>query len=113
MCFSLGTIINALAIVIGGVLGILFKRFLKERYQDTIIKATGFSVVFLGAAGTLSKILTVRPDGTLSTGGSMVMILSLAWVLCRQFGPVGVWNAFWATEVLSAIVSLIVYKKSV
>ena len=35
------------------------------------------------------------------------------WVLCRQFGPVGVWNAFWATEVLSAIVSLIVYKKSV
>ena len=109
----MGTIINALAIVIGGVLGILFKRFLKERYQDTIIKATGFSVVFLGAAGTLSKILTVRPDGTLSTGGSMVMILSLAWVLCRQFGPVGVWNAFWATEVLSAIVSLIVYKKSV
>ena len=75
---GLGTIINALAIVIGGVLGILFKRFLKERYQDTIIKATGFSVVFLRAAGTLSKILTVRPDGTLSTGGSMVMILSLA-----------------------------------
>ena len=35
---GLGTIINALAIVIGGVLGILFKRFLKERYQDTIIK---------------------------------------------------------------------------
>ena len=28
--------------------------------------------------GTLSKILMVRPDGTLSTGGSMVMILSLA-----------------------------------
>lgn len=64
---GLGTIINALAIVIGGVLGILFKRFLKEH---TIIKATGFSVVFLGAAGTLSKILTVRPDGTLNTGGS-------------------------------------------
>ena len=42
---GLGTIINALAIVIGGVLGILFKRFLKERYQDTIIKATGFSAV--------------------------------------------------------------------
>ena len=57
---GLGTIINALAIVIGGVLGILFKRFLKERYQDTIIKATGFSVVFLGAAGTLSKILARR-----------------------------------------------------
>lgn len=90
---GLGTIINALAIVIGGVLGILFKRFLKERYQDTIIKATGFSVVFLGAAGTLSKILTVRPDGTLSTGGSMVMILSLALgaLLDAQFERFGEW----------------------
>lgn len=42
----------------------------------------------------------------------IVFIMLLAWVLCRQFGPVGVWNAFWATEVLSAV-SLIVYKKSV
>ena len=74
---GLGTIINALAILIGGVLGILFKRFLKESYQDTIIKATGFSVVFLGAAGTLSKMLIVGPEGALSTGGSMLMILSL------------------------------------
>ena len=75
---GLGTIINALAILVGGVLGILFKRFLKERYQDTIIKAAGFSVVFLGAAGTLSKMLAIGSDGTLSTRGSMVMILSLA-----------------------------------
>lgn len=75
---GLGTIINALAILVAGVMGILFKRFLKESYQDTIIKATGFSVVFLGAAGTLSKMLSIGPDGTLSTGGSMVMILSMA-----------------------------------
>ena len=71
---GLGTIINALAIVIGGVLGILFKRFLKECYQDTIIKATGFSVVFLGAAGTPSQILAARAGGTFGTRGSMVMI---------------------------------------
>lgn len=75
---GLGTIINALAILAGGVLGILCKSFLKARYQDTIIKATGFSVMFLGAAGTLSKMLTVSPDGSLTTSGSMVMILSLA-----------------------------------
>lgn len=75
---GLGTVINALAILAGGILGILGRRFLKERYQDTIIKATGFSVVFLGAAGTLSKMLTVSADGSLAVNGSMVMILSLA-----------------------------------
>lgn len=61
---GLGTVINALAILAGGALGILCRSFLQERYQDTIIKATGFSVVFLGAAGTLSKMLNVSPDGS-------------------------------------------------
>ena len=75
---GLGTIINAFAIIAGGVLGIGGRRFLKARYQDTIIKATGFSVVFLGAAGTLSKMLAVSAEGSLTVNGSMVMIVSLA-----------------------------------
>ena len=37
---GLGRIINALAIVIGGVLGILFKRFLKEYLPDKKKKKT-------------------------------------------------------------------------
>lgn len=49
-----GTLFNALAIIAGGILGIVFRRFLKERYQETIMKATGFAVVFLGATGITS-----------------------------------------------------------
>lgn len=74
---GLGTFINAFAILLGGILGIVCKQFLKENYQDTIIKATGFSVIFLGAAGTLSKMLTVLPNGSLASNGSMVIIISL------------------------------------
>ena len=74
---GLGTFINAFAILLGGILGIVCKQFLKENYQDTIIKATGFSVIFLGAAGTLSKMLTVLPNGSLASNGSMVIITSL------------------------------------
>lgn len=96
---GLGTIINALAILIGGVLGILFKRFLKESYQETIIKATGFSVVFLGASGTLSKMLYITADGALSTNGTMLMVVSLALgaligellALDAQFDRFGAW----------------------
>ena len=76
---GLGTIINALAILAGGILGIGLKRFLKEHYQETIMKATGFAVLFLGAAGALSKMLVVSDTGTtLTTTGTMLMILSLA-----------------------------------
>lgn len=75
---GLGTIINALAILVGGILGIGLKKFLKEHYQETILKAAGFAVLFLGAAGSLSKMLIVSEDGTtLATTGTM-MILSLA-----------------------------------
>ena len=73
---GLGTLINALAIIAGGLLGIGCKRFLKEHYQETIMKATGFAVVFLGAAGTLSKMLVFTEAGIgLTTTGSMIMIL--------------------------------------
>lgn len=54
---GLGTVINALAIIAGGVLGILCKKYLKESYQDTITKATGCSVLFLGIAGVSVRLI--------------------------------------------------------
>ena len=60
---GLGTLINALAIIAGGIIGIGGKRLLKEQYQETIMKATGFSVLFLGAAGTFSKMLVLSSVG--------------------------------------------------
>lgn len=60
---GLGTLINALAIIAGGIIGIGGKRLLKEHYQETIMKATGFSVLFLGAAGTFSKMLVLSSVG--------------------------------------------------
>ena len=76
---GLGTILNVGAIVAGGIAGIIFRNFLKEHYQETITKATGVSVLFLGTAGALSKILYVDPrTGTVGTQKLMMMILSLA-----------------------------------
>ena len=75
---GLGTIINVAAIIAGGLIGIFFKRYIKEHYQETIIKVTGISVIFLGAAGSLSKMLAVNPaTGALETQKSLMMILSL------------------------------------
>ena len=42
-----------------------------------------------------------------------VVIMPLAWLLCRIMGPTGVWHAFWLTEVVAAMISVAVYKKSV
>lgn len=74
---GLGTIINAAAIIAGGMIGILCKKALKESYQEAVIRVSGIAIMFLGAAGTLSRMLTVSEDGSLAVQGTMMMILSL------------------------------------
>ena len=43
----------------------------------------------------------------------VVVILPAAFWLSRLFGAVGVWHAFWVTEVIAAVISLIIYRKSI
>ncbi len=74
---GLGTLINSAAIVVGGVAGHFFGRFLSERCQDTLSKTCGVSVLFIGIAGAVEEMFTVK-DGALSGGGTMMLVLSLA-----------------------------------
>ena len=74
---GLGTIINTAAIILGGIAGGLFGKRLTERYQDTLMKACGLCVIFLGVAGALEKMFTVQ-NGNIVSGGTMMMIASFA-----------------------------------
>jgi hypothetical protein len=82
---GLGTIVNAAAIIVGGIAGLISKNFLKERYQETITKAVGFSVIMMALGSTLSQMLVVNIEknkdvinASLDTQGTMMMIISLA-----------------------------------
>ena len=74
---GLGTIINVAAIVLGGLFGMLFGRFIGERHRDTLCKACGLSVIFIGAAGALKGMFSVT-DGKLTYGGDFLIIGCLA-----------------------------------
>lgn len=73
---GLGTLINVGAIIIGGLLGLFLGRSVKVRYQDILMMSAGISVLMLGICGTMEKMLSVA-DGKLTSGGSMMMILTL------------------------------------
>lgn len=75
--FGLGTIINVAAIVLGGVIGALFGKLMKERHQDALSKACGICVLFIGIAGALEGMLTVSGD-KVQSGGSLLIIGCLA-----------------------------------
>lgn len=74
---GLGTLINALAIIAGGIIGMVFGKKIPERMQETLLKVNGTAVLFIGIGGVMSKMLTIK-DGVVNTQGSMMMIGSLA-----------------------------------
>jgi uncharacterized membrane protein YqgA involved in biofilm formation len=74
---GMGTLINTGAIIVGGILGHLFGRFIKEESQDTLNKACGICVLFIGMAGAFQGMFTVAGD-KLTSGGTMMIIASLA-----------------------------------
>lgn len=74
---GLGTIINVAGILAGGLFGKLFGRFLSERYQDSLSKACGVSVLFIGISGALEGMLKIETD-TIVSQNAMLVVLSLA-----------------------------------
>lgn len=72
-----GTIINAVAIVAGGLIGLYGGKFMKERYQDSIQRICGISILFIGISGAMEQMLSIS-DGTLSSGHSILLTVCLA-----------------------------------
>ena len=75
--YGLGTIINGVAIVVGGLFGMFFGRFIGERHRDTLCKACGLSVIFIGAAGAFKGMFSVT-DGKIVYGGDFLIVGCLA-----------------------------------
>jgi len=74
---GLGTLINVAGIVLGGLLGRLFGRFMKERYQNTLNMACGVCVLFIGIEGALEGLMRVEGNSLVS-GRSMFVVSCLA-----------------------------------
>ena len=75
---GLGTIINVLFIVIGGIAGVLFGDRLNERTRETLLLANAVAVLFIGIGGALQQMFVMGQDGRLETTGTMMLIASLA-----------------------------------
>jgi len=49
----LGTIVNSLAIVVGGLIGFFFKNIISEKLSDSLLKASAMAVIAVGIKLTL------------------------------------------------------------
>ncbi len=70
---GLGTVINCGAILVGGILGLLFGRFFKQDVQDSLTKACGVSTIFIAIAGALESMLRIEQDSLVSNGSLLIV----------------------------------------
>lgn len=74
---GLGTIINTAGIAAAGLAGNIFNRFFSKEKQDSLTKACGVSVLFIGISGAMSGMLTYS-GAALASSRSMYIVLCLA-----------------------------------
>lgn len=72
-----GTLINVIAIVAGGAIGLFGGKWLTDRCQETLLRSMAVCVMFVGIAGTLEKMLILQGDKLVS-GGTMMLVISMA-----------------------------------
>ena len=73
----MGTIINTIAIIVGGILGNIFGKYLNKDNQATIIRSCAVAIIFIGIGGAMEGMLSIDTSSLLS-GRSMFIVICLA-----------------------------------
>lgn len=74
-----GTIINTLAVVAGGIIGLCIKKGLPDRINQAVTYMLGLSTGIIGLNGILSTMLSVdAATGRVSSSGELLLLGSLA-----------------------------------
>ena len=100
----------------GQLMGLFTDNPATIRTGETALRiiSAGFlvSAVSVTSSGALEGMGKGTPSLIISLSRYIVVIIPAAFILSRIFGAVGVWNAFWIAELITAAVAYIVYKRA-
>ncbi|MBE6015865.1 MAG: DUF554 domain-containing protein [Lachnospiraceae bacterium] len=74
---GLGTLINTVAIIFGGLIGHFTGKLFNQEQQSALNKACGISVLFIAIAGAMQGMLHIEGNGIVS-GKAMLVVLCIA-----------------------------------
>ena len=76
----MGTLINVVAIIGGGLIGLVAGKLINERFQKTISLAMGLGIIALAVSGFVAEMLSISQSGSafdITTHGTYVILFSL------------------------------------
>lgn len=88
---GLGTIINTLAIIAGGILGLLCGKLLKKNVQDSLIMVCGVSTIFIGISGALEGMLAYNNGKIVSQNGFAVVVIMVLGAIIGEILNIEKW----------------------
>ena len=110
-----GTVICLL--IPGQLMGLFTHTEAAIQAGETALRTIGagfiVSAVSVTSSGALEGLGKGTPSLLISLCRYVVVIIPAAFLLSRFFDAVGVWHAFWVTEVIAAVISLIIYRKAI
>lgn len=71
-----GFLINAVGVIVGGLIGLLFRKFIKKEYCDAVLKGMGIVVLLVGLFGVIENTVTIDA-GKVSFEGTLLLIISM------------------------------------
>lgn len=124
--YRIALCMSGIIMVVGTIACLLIPEQLMSLFTHTTTTIyTGKDALRIISGGLIISSISVTSAGALEGLGKgiqsliislcryVVIIIPVAFILSRWLGARGVWHAFWVAETLTAVVALIVYRKSV
>lgn len=74
----IGTLVNAGAIVAGSLIGLLVRKGIPQRINDSIIKAEGLAIFLIALGGVITSMISADPEtGKLTDSGGLLLLVCL------------------------------------
>ena len=71
-----GFLINAIGVIVGGLIGLLFRKFIKKEYCDAVLKGMGIVVLLVGLFGVIENTIVIEAL-KVSFEGTLLLIISI------------------------------------
>ena len=71
-------LVNGAFILVGTIIGLVFRKYIKKEVCDAVMKAVGLVVFVIGIVGLIENMISVNVDGSISTTGTLALIICIS-----------------------------------